>query len=279
MIPTYYVVGGVTGAALVMGAAAQLKDSFEGRSQLIQGCQWLGLVGSGVSAVLLVADLGRPERFFHMLRVFRPTSPMNIGAWILTGVGTTTPAALLLSRRKGLLGEIGHLSGLLAGLFGAGLATYTGVLVSNSSVPIWQESRRMMPLLFGASAMASLGSILELTPMRAEARAISNHFGRIGQVAELVSSALMERQASDVERVGRPFRENATGALWRAAAVLTASSVIVAALPGRSRTKRVASAVLGVLGSALMRFSIEELGKASARDARASFQQQRLGID
>ncbi len=205
MIPTYYVVGGVSGAALVLGAAAQLRGSFEGRSQLVRSCHWLGFAGSGVSAILLVSDLGRPERFINMLRVFRPTSPMNIGAWILTGVGMTTPVALLLHQRKGFFGAIGNLFGLLAGLFGAGLATYTGVLVSNSAVPIWQESRRMMPILFGASAMASLGSILDLAPMREEGRAIANHFGRIGQLGELVASALMERQASDVERVGRPF--------------------------------------------------------------------------
>ena len=137
----------------------------------------------------------------------------------------------------------------------------------------------MMPILFGASAMASVGSILELLPVGSEARAIANQFGRIGQIGELAASALMERQASDVERVGRPFREKASGAIWRTAAILTASSVVVAVLPGRSRTKRVASAILGILGSAVMRFSIEQLGKASARDARASFQQQRLGIE
>ena len=279
MIPTYYVVGGIAGAALALGAAAQLRGSFEGRSQLIRGCHWLGFGGSSVSAILLVADLGRPERFVNMLRVFRPTSPMNIGAWILTGVGMTTPAALLLQKRKGVLGQIGHLCGLLAGIFGAGLATYTGVLVSNSAVPIWQESRKTMPLLFGASAMASVGSLLELLPMGVEARVVANQFGRIGQIGELAASALMELQSSDVERVGRPFRENVSGAMWRAAAILTASSVVVAVLPGRSKPKRVASAILGILGSAVMRFSIEQLGRASAADARASFQQQRLGIE
>jgi formate-dependent nitrite reductase membrane component NrfD len=279
MIPAYYFVGGVTGAALVMSAAAQIRSPFPGRSQLMRSCRWIAFGGSGISAVLLVADLGRPERFMNMLRVFRPTSPMNMGAWILTGVGVTAPGALILQGRSGLLGWIGGVCGLLAGLFGAGLATYTGVLASNSAVPLWQESRRMMPILFGASAMASLGSVLQLTPAAEQGRSISTTFGRIGQIAELVSGALMERQASQVERVGRPFRQNASGAMWRTAAILTAVSVVIAVLPGRSRTKRIASSILGMLGSALMRFSIEQLGKASARDARASFQQQRLRIE
>jgi formate-dependent nitrite reductase membrane component NrfD len=269
----------VTGAALVLSAAAQIRDPFPGRSQLMRSCQWIAFGGSGISAVLLVADLGRPERFMNMLRVFRPTSPMNMGAWILTGVGATAPGALVLQGRKGFLGWVGSVCGLLGGLFGAGLATYTGVLASNSAVPLWHESRRMMPILFGASAIASLGSVLQLTPAAEQGRAISTTFGRIGQVAELISGALMERQASQVERVGRPFRQNASGAMWRTAAALTAASVVVAVLPGRSRTKRLTASILGMLGSALMRFSIEQLGKASARDARASFQQQRLGIE
>ena len=276
MIPAYYFVGGVTGAALVMSAAAQLRSPFAGRSQLMRSCQWIAFGGSGVSAVLLVADLGRPERFMNMLRVFRPTSPMNMGAWILTGVGLTAPGALMLQGRPGFLGWIGAACGLLAGLFGAGLATYTGVLASNSAVPLWQESRRTMPILFGSSAMASLGSVLQLTPAAEQGRHISTTFGQIGQIAELVSGAIMEQQASRVERVGRPFRENASGAMWRTAAVLTAGSIFVSVLPGKSKSKRIAASVLGMCGSALMRFSIEQLGKASARDARASFLLQRV---
>jgi len=203
MIPTYYVVGGISGAALVISAAAQIRGPFTGRSQLMRSCQWIAFGGSGVSAMLLVADLGRPERFINMLRVFRPTSPMNMGAWILSGVGVTTPGALMLQGKAGFLGMIGSACGLLAGFFGAGLATYTGVLASNSAIPLWQESRRMMPILFGASAMASVGSLLQITQGSNQGRAIATNFGRIGQLGELVAGALMERQASEVERVGR----------------------------------------------------------------------------
>ena len=35
----------------------------------------------------LIKDLGRPERFHHMLRVAKPTSPMSVGTWILAGYG------------------------------------------------------------------------------------------------------------------------------------------------------------------------------------------------
>jgi hypothetical protein len=75
--------------------------------------------------------------------------------------------------------------------------------------------------------------------------------------------------------VGRPFQQGVSGLLWRTAAVLSAGSLIVSLLPGKSRKKRIAAGVLGALGSALMRMSIEKLGTASALDARASFHLQR----
>jgi formate-dependent nitrite reductase membrane component NrfD len=273
-IAAYYYIGGVTGAALVLAAAAQLRDG-EGHNRLIKRCHSIGFVGSGLSAFCLIYDLGRPERFLNMLRVFRPTSPMNIGAWILSGVGGTVPLALLLRNKGGFLGLIGRLSTHLAGVLGAGLATYTGVLVSNTAVPIWQQSRKTMPILFGSSAMASVGALFDVFAATKEERALTAKFGAVGQLAELTASYVMERQASEVERVGLPFRQGVSGAMWRTAAVLEAASVVLTLLPGRSKAKRITAGLLGTFGSMLMRFSIEQLGRASARDPRASFHQQR----
>ena len=276
VIPFYYYIGGLTGASLVLSAAAQLRDA-EGNRGLIRRCQWIAFAGSAVSAGCLVYDLGRPERFLNMLRVFRPTSAMNMGAWILTGVGATTPVSLLLQGRGGFLGAIGGAFGYLAGLFGAGLATYTGVLASSSAIPVWQQSRRAMPILFGAAAAGSVGSFFNAVVENRQERSFTEAFGIVGQIAELGAGYVMERQASEVERVGRPFREGASSVMWKTAAALTAMSVVANLIPGRSKTKRIAAGVLGTLGSMLMRFSIEQLGKASSLDARASFQQQRAG--
>ena len=276
VIPAYYYVGGVTGASLVLSAAAQWSDS-EGNDSLIRRCHWIAFVGSAISSACLVYDLGRPERFLNMLRVFRPTSAMNMGAWILTGVGGTAPIALLLRGRGGFLGAVGSIFGYLAGLFGAGLATYTGVLVSNSAVPIWQQSRRAMPILFGSAAVGSVGSLFNVLVDSKDERALTGTFGIVGQMAELSAGIVMERQASEVERVGRPFRTGVSGAMWKTAAALTAGSIVLTVLPGKWKAKRVTAGLLGTFGSMLMRFSIEQIGKASALDARASFHQQRAG--
>jgi formate-dependent nitrite reductase membrane component NrfD len=275
-IPMYYYIGGVTGAALVVGAAAQLTGSTK-LNRLIRRCHWIGFIGASVSGILLIRDLGKPSRFFNMLRVFRPTSPMNMGAWILSGVGATSAPTLLLRGRDGLLGSIGDAFGIASGVFGMALATYTGVLVANTAVPVWQESRRVLPILFGASAMSSVGSLFEMFIENTEERRITKVFGAVGQAAEIVASVVMEKQASVVPRVGRPLKRGLSGTMWRTAGLLTAGSLIVGALRNKTRQQRIAGGVLGTLGSLLMRFAVEHAGVVSARDARASFHQQRAG--
>ena len=185
--------------------------------------------------------------------------------------------AILLRERGGLLGSFGNLCGLAAGVFGLGLATYTGVLLANTAVPLWQESRRVLPILFGASAMASVGSAAEAFFEHSEELRIAQAFGLIGQLVEIAAGVVMERQASVVPRVVRPLKRGLSGLMWRTAAAITASSVIVSLLSNQSRNKKVAAGVLGTLGSVLMRFAVQHAGVVSSRDARASFHQQRAG--
>jgi formate-dependent nitrite reductase membrane component NrfD len=146
-IPLYYFVGGAAGASLALGAAAQLHGSRD-LDLLVRRCHWMGIIGSSIGGGLLILDLGRPERFLFMLRVFRPTSPMNMGAWILAIAPTAAVTAGLFLRRSGPLALLGEVAGYSSGVFGLGLATYTGVLLANSAVPVWQTSRKTLPLLF-----------------------------------------------------------------------------------------------------------------------------------
>lgn len=273
-IPLYYFVGGAAGASLVLGAAAQVDRS--GRlDRMIRRCHWAGIVGSSISGVLLIDDLGKPSRFLNMLRVFRPTSPMNMGVWILSGAAPTAISAGLFLRRSGWWGGLGETFGFASGLFGMGLATYTGVLVGNSAIPVWNASRRTLPLLFGASAMASAGSLFSLFSENAHERRITYTFGTIGRVAELAAAVAMEKQAARVPEVVRPLRSGASGFLWKAATILTAASLITSFLPKQSRKKRVAAGVLGAAGSLALRYAVHSAGAASARDPRATFHFQR----
>jgi formate-dependent nitrite reductase membrane component NrfD len=267
-IPLYYYIGGAAGASLAMGAAAQWDRSGE-LDNLIRRCHWTGIIGSTLGGLLLIHDLGRPERFLHMLRVFRPTSPMNMGVWILSGAAPTAICAGLLIRRRGMLGTIGEGFGFASGFFGTALATYTGVLLGTTVVPLWQHSRRILPVLFGASAMASCGSIFDILLESPVEHRITSAFGTAGRVAELAASLALERQVARVPGVVRPLKSGFSGLLWKTAAVLTASSLIVSLLPGRSRKKRIAAGILGTAGSLAMRFAIHRAGIASSRDPRA----------
>lgn len=276
MVPLYYYTGGLTGAALALAAAAQLSRSRRIK-KLIRRCRWIGFLGAAVCGMLLVFDLGRPSRFFNMLRVFRPTSPMNMGAWLLSAVTASSSATLLFGARDGGRGAAGDAFGYVSGALGLAFATYTGVLISSTAVPVWQESRRVLPILFGASAMASLGYAFELFVENPEERRVTKAFGTAGQLAEIAASIAMEKQVSVVPRVARPLKRGLSGFMWRAASALMATSLLLSFAPRRTRKRGIAAGLLGTCGSLLMRFAVERAGVASARDARASFHQQRAG--
>ncbi len=276
-IPLYYYVGGAAGASLALGAAAQFDGSHD-LDRLVRRCHWIGIIGSSIGGVLLIADLGRPERFLAMLRVFRPTSPMNMGAWVLAIAPSAALTAGIFVRTRGFFGLVGEVAGYSSGVFGAALATYTGVLVANSAIPLWQEARRILPILFGASAMASSASIFELLFEDPRARRITFVYGLVGRTAELAASVVMERQVSQVPKVAEPLKSGLTGIAWTAASVLTAASLVTMLLPRQSRKKRIVSGLLGTAGSIMLRFAVHYAGVKSARDPRAAFHQQRAGM-
>jgi formate-dependent nitrite reductase membrane component NrfD len=273
-VPAYFYLGGTAGAAAVLGAAAQLDLQLR---PLVVRCRWVAAVGGAAGSGLLIYDLGRPERFLNMLRVFRPTSPMSVGSWVLAAASSLTAGSAILARRRGLLGRLGDLAGLFAGLVGLPLTGYTAVLLSNTAVPLWQEARRSLPVAFTASGMSGAASLLELMDLDERSERVVKRFGVLGKVAEIAAMRAVEREADRVERVGRPLHGGASGALWRASKALTGTSLALSILGGKRRAVRTAAAVLGTAGAVALRFAVFHAGKASARDPRATFHHQREG--
>ena len=273
-IPTYYFLGGAAGASLALGAAVQL-DRSEATSGLVRKAHRVGIIASSIGAGFLILDLGRPMRFLNMMRVFRPTSPMNMGAWILAG---TPPAAIAagLFARSGMFRMVGEVCGYVSGFLGLALCTYTGVLVGNTAVPVWQEGRRVLPILFGASAASTAGGVLGMfNDLNARERRIVRAFTALGAAAEVACSKWMEQETSRVEQVGLPLRQGLSGALWKSAGLLSLAALAVTIAPGRSRAKRVIGGSLAALGSFALRLAVHYAGEASARDPKASFHLQR----
>jgi formate-dependent nitrite reductase membrane component NrfD len=271
-IAAYFYVGGLAGMSATLGSAVQLLGGREMRPLVVK-TRWIASVGAAISTFLLIDDLGRPERFLNMLRIFKLTSPMSMGSWILSAFSGAASASVVLPYGPRIFRPLAGAFGIVAGLLGLPLAAYTGVLLVQTAVPLWKN--RLWSVLALCSGTAAAGSFLDLLPLNAkEARAIQM-FSLIGECGELLVANEIEREASRVQRVARPLREGFTGFLWQGAKVLTIASAVISIAPGHSRKKRIAAGLLGTAAGICVRFGYFLAGKRSARDPRATFEQQR----
>ena len=273
-VPAYFYAGGVAGASAILAAAAGGLGG-DDTGDLVVRARWIAAASAGAGSLLLIHDLGRPGRFLNMLRVFRPTSPMSVGSWILATATPLLGGAALLSRARGGPGRLGRILGAAGAALGLPLTTYTAVLLSNTAVPLWQETRRSLPFLFAASAAGGSAALLDMTDLTDKERSIVRRFGMAAGAAEIVAGAWLEREADRVERVGKPLREGVGGGLWTASKSLTIANLVLSALGGSQRWARLLSAVAGTGASVATRFAVFHAGKGSARDPRATFHLQR----
>ena len=266
-IPCYFFTGGLAGASSVLSLGAKLS----GREKLSRTALYVGAVADAVSPALLVSDLGRPERFHHMLRVFKVTSPMNVGAWILLASGGASNTAALLEL-LGRLKPVKLAAEVVAALAGPPLATYTGVLVADTAVPVWHEGRHELPWLFGASACASAGAAAcafldpgEAGPARRLAVA--------GVAAEAIAMHAMELRLGET---GEVYHRGTAGKLASAAKGLAGAGALLLARRGRrSRRAAVLGAALVCAGELCLRWSVFKAGFQSARDPKYTIKPQR----
>jgi formate-dependent nitrite reductase membrane component NrfD len=275
-IPAYYYVGGATGASAALGAAATLLNR-EGMPNIVRNSRWIGPIGSGISAFFLIHDLGRPSRFHHMLRVFRPSSPMSVGTYILSFFSSFAGLSWIALFVAPPFSRVGDYAAIGAGVFGLGLAGYTGVLVSNTTVPVWQRPHRIMPVLFLASATASASSLFDvLGSNETEAKAI-HAFGIAGKIAELGAAAALEYNVASVGEAVKPLQQGVSGLLWRCGKIFSTTSLVLSLYRKPSRSLRIATGLFGTAGALCVRFGIHYAGQRSAMNPRATFHQQRVG--
>jgi len=266
-VPAYFYVGGISGAVLVLGAVAQIKRD-PGLRPLVIAARRLGFIGQAVGSVLLIADLGKPSRFLNMLRVFRPLSPLSMGSWVLAVGGALSGLASILPQKHRSTRSLSDVSGLAAGALGIPLAGYTGVLLANSAIPVWQGARHSLPALFVSSSVASCASLFEMMELSPREQRIVHRFGVIGKTAELICITAMERQLSEREAVVKPLRNGVAGALWTVSKVLTVASLALTLMPGQSKARRTAG-VLGTIAGIGLRFAVFQAGFASSRNPKA----------
>jgi formate-dependent nitrite reductase membrane component NrfD len=224
------------------------------------------------SLYFLVADLGRPERFHHMLRVAKPSSPMSMGTWILSaygpGSGVAAIAELMPRRlRRMWLGRLVDVLARPAGLWAAatapGVASYTAVLLSQTAVPAWREAHPYLPFVFTGSAAASGGGLgMLLAPMSQSGPA--RRMAVAGAGLEVAASRVMERQLG---LSGEAYTTGTAHRLRKWSEVLTVGGA-VGAVMGRNRAVVATSGLALLAGSALQRFGVFEAGVESTRDPK-----------
>ena len=267
-IPWYFFAGGLAGASSGLAVVARLA----GNEPLARRARLAALGGAAVSPVLLIWDLGRPDRFYNMLRVFKPTSPMSMGTWVLTFFGPTTGLAVAHDL-SGVFPRLGCFFEGLSALLGLPLATYTAVLVSDTSVPVWHEARRELPLVFAASSAASAGATAAIiTPVEDAGPARRLAVG--GALLELGAVEAMKHHLGKF--LAEPYHQGKSGRYDKLAKALSGLGTAVMVFAGRKR--RSAAIVGGALilaGAACERWSVFKAGFQSARDPKYTVMPQR----
>lgn len=277
-VGAYIFVGGLSGSSQLIATIARATDPDASRG-MVRNARFLGAAGAVIGAVLLIIDLKTPHRFYNMLRIFRPTSPMSIGSYILTGFGAFSGLGAVgevLGPAGGSVGRIAmglaDASQIPAALTGAGLSTYTASLLSSTSTPLWAAASIPLGGHFGASAVASAAAALSLGEQaagRSDTSASLDTLALLASAADAAFTLAANRRVhargvhGSVDRPGTG--EFGTVALLAVGCVLPMACHLVNKAAGRrSRTLSVLAS-LGILaGTYIAKASIIRAGNESA---------------
>lgn len=271
----YTWLAGIAGSAQLLATVGDLIGRADLRGLVRQGralAAFLPVLGAG----LLVADLHTPQRFYNMLRIWRGTSPMSIGSWVLSGFA----GASLLTWVAGRTGHAGAamLLQLPAAAGGAGMAVYTASLLSATSTPTWSATPRLLAGRFAASAFAtgaaalSIGEILRGHPrnaaslQRAAALAAAVEYG-------LERTAERRLRAQGLDSVmHEPQIATRRRAAQLAGVFVPLACVLANELAPRRSPALALTAAVGILaGGALMRSAVFAAGNRSAERPEDAF--------
>jgi hypothetical protein len=268
-VPLYFFVGGAAGASAVIANMARWLGN---DGELVRSARWMAAGGGALSSALLIKDLGMPSRFLNMLRVFKPQSPMSMGAWTLSTFSSFSGAAAFANLMRGRMGPsiaislVENASSLLAAATGLVMSSYTGVLIGATVIPVWNENVGTLPLHFAASGLNSAVSLLEVLG-HDNSRAL-NMLGIGASAYEVYEGFELETKRN---RVNEPLHKGWSGAIVRAGGVLSGPVPLALrfayAVSGNKKLRR-AAAWSSIAGSLLTRFGWVHAGRASARDHR-----------
>ena len=278
-VGAYVFVAGLSGSAQLLSLVAGLVRGQKAQS-LVRNGRYMALAGSLAGAPLLIADLHAPDRWYNMLRIFRRTSPMSIGSYVLTAFGAFSSLAAIgqlmsdLGWRRRASQRLAWAAQVAAAAAGAGMSVYTAALLSATSSPLWAAANRLLAIRFGSSAMASAAAALSLAE-----RAQGDRDGNarpldaaafLATLAGLVATGAANRRYRSFG-VDSPLRDEPAIALKNKLGASTVGQALplacygAAAMSRRDRPDLSVLASLGVIaGSYFLRAGIIHAGMTSS---------------
>jgi formate-dependent nitrite reductase membrane component NrfD len=283
-IPVYFWIGGIGSGVHLFSTMAQLLGHKD--EALTRASRYTLFLTMILSPILLIWDLGRPERFYNMLRVLKLRSPMSTQSWSVFAFGNL--GGLIAARQAaedGLLGEDNLLVklvrliparflSLVALPVGLNVGSNTGNLISATSVPIWARNWLFMGPTFLTSGLSTALSwlllVLRLTRSGEEKTLRALH--RAEKATLVIEAGLMAASLLRMSRWSKPLFSREVAPLFVGGTLIGGILAPMALLFGKeSRSRSMLASVLALAGGLAFRFAIIQAGRKSADDPEAYF--------
>jgi formate-dependent nitrite reductase membrane component NrfD len=283
-IPVYFWIGGIGAGVHLFSTIAQILGHKD--EALTRTSRYTVLGTMILSPILLIWDLGRPERFYNMLRILKLRSPMSTQSWSVFAFGNL--GGLIAARQAaedGLLGDDNLIVGLakliparflslLALPVGINVGSNTGNLISATSVPMWARNWLFMGPTFLASGLSTalswLSLVLHLTHTGEKKTLRTLH--RAEKVALILEAGLIAASLARMSRWSKPLFSRDVAPLFVVGTLIGGIAAPMALLFGKeSRQKSLLASILVLAGGLAFRFAIIKGGRISADDPEAYF--------
>ena len=287
----YFFFGGLAAGSYIIASIASLFGSREDRAVVRTG-YYLSLLALLLCPPLLIKDLGRPDRFLHMLRMFKVKSPMSMGTWSVVAFSLFSGiTAVIQAARDGLLGrwwgarllaslpqKLIAMPGIAAGFF---LGSYTGVLLAATSVPLWSRSK-LLGGIFLTSAISTSSALISFVLRLTNAPLSALHkLERLEWTAMLIEMTGILAFLRGSGRAARPLVGAAPTehgmTFWRfvfGTGLVLPWLLQTLSLLGGQRSRRTGGglliSVLVLVGGYFLRRTLIEAGHTSSSDARTT---------
>ena len=276
-VSIYMFVAGLAGSSQIVAAAADLAGGAATQGIVRRG-RFIALAGALVGGPLLIVDLHTPQRFYNMLRIFRRTSPMSIGTYVLMSFGALSAflaaveAAKIRGPLPGALERAAKVAQVPAAVAGAAMSTYTGARLAATSTPLWASAPRLIAAAFGASAMSSAAAALTIGEESEEAQAALDRLSLVAETAELCLLSGLRGRFREAE-VDGVLRETGWGPAYDiAVAALGAGLPLGLRVSGtKSPGLRLVGALAVLAGAFALRHVLLRAGNESAKRPRDYF--------